>query len=161
MESTLPVFENIWLADDDSDDRELFGDVLHQLLPLCKLTMFTDGEELMQQLNGNVKPDILFLDINMPLRDGLDCLLQIRANRCYRNLPVIIFSSTTREDQIENSYRYGANLFYTKPSSLAELIAGLSTIFKMKWKDPSARTSSFAEYQLSQIFSPDQSPERD
>lgn len=161
MDNKLPVFENIWLADDDRDDRELFSDVLKQLLPICKLTTFNNGEELMQQLNGDVKPDILFLDINMPLRDGLDCLLHIRAHRPYRNLPVIIFSSTTRPDQIETSYHYGANLFYNKPSSLAELIAGLSTIFKMKWKDPSTRTSSFAEYQLSQIFSPDQSPERD
>lgn len=136
MDSTVPLFENIWLADDDRDDCELFTDVVKQILPFAKVTTISNGEKLMQMLKGKEKPDCLFLDINMPCIDGLECLLQIRAQRCYRDLPVIVFSSTTQPSHMETSYQYGANLFYTKPSSFQDLIAGLSTIFKLNWKDP-------------------------
>ena len=135
MDSKLPVFENIWLADDDRDDCEMFTDVISQILPFANVTIVSNGEMLMQKLEDtNKPPDCLFLDINMPLMDGLECLLQIRAKRNFSSLPVIIFSSTTQQAHLNSSYQYGANLFFTKPSSFAELIAGLSTIFKMNWK---------------------------
>jgi CheY-like chemotaxis protein len=136
METTAPVFEDIWLADDDCDDCELFREVISQLLPDAQLTVVCNGEELLERLKNHDRPDCLFLDINMPLMDGLESLLEIRAQRVYRNLPIIIFSSTEQPSHLETSYQYGANLFYTKPSTFAELSGGLSTIFKMNWKDP-------------------------
>lgn len=141
MDSKLPVFENIWLADDDGDDCELFTDVIKQILPLATVTIIPNGEVLMQKLKDERKPDCLFLDINMPLVDGLECLLQIRSQRCFRNLPVIVFSSSTQPNHIDTSYKYGANLFYTKPSSFTDLIGGLSSIFKMSWKDPGEKAA--------------------
>lgn len=142
METTAPVFENIWLADDDADDCELFQDVLKQILPLASLTIIPNGEDLMNLLNTTHKPDILFLDINMPCKDGLDCLVEIRAQRQFARLPVVIFSSSTQPKHIDVSYGYGANLYYSKPTSFQELIAGLSTLFKMNWNDPYTITSN-------------------
>ncbi len=136
MDKRLPVFENIWLADDDKDDGDLFTDVVKQILPLSTVTVIGRGDLLMEKLKGEERPDCLFLDINMPEMDGLECLLQIRAQRIFRNLPIIIFSSTTQPAHLSTSYEYGANLFYTKPSSFQELIAGLSSILKLNWKDP-------------------------
>ena len=141
MNSPGPVFENIWLADDDPDDRELFEDVLRQLLPLCRLTSFKDGEELMNALSPSNKPEILFLDINMPKKNGLDCLVEIRAQRHFSRLPIVIFSSARETKFMDSSYGYGANLYFSKPTSFNELIAGLSRLLRMDWNDPLTITS--------------------
>ena len=153
MESKLPVFENIWLADDDKDDCDLFKDVVHQILPLAKVSIISNGELLMQKLKDETGPDCLFLDINMPLMDGLECLLQIRAQNCYKSLPVIMFSSTTQPEHLKAAYQYGANLFFSKPYSFAELIAGLSSVFKMNWKDQKEGFASRSDQTFDQFLS--------
>lgn len=142
MNSALPVFENIWLADDDQDDCELFEDVLKQILPVCRLTVFNNGNDLMESLSPSNKPEILFLDINMPLKNGMDCLLEIRAQRHFSRLPIVMFSSSREPKFMDSSYGYGANLYYSKPTSFNELIAGLSNLLKMNWDDPYTITSN-------------------
>lgn len=143
MELSKPIYRDIWLADDDLDDCETFKDVLKQILPSCSVTIINNGKELIELLNPTRKPDILFLDINMPYKDGLDCLIEIRAQRFFSRLPVIIFSSSNQPRDIDKSYGYGANLYYTKPSSFQQLIVGMGTIFKMNWDDPYAITSNY------------------
>lgn len=142
MDIIVPVFEKIWLADDDKDDCELFEDVLKQIMPLSSLTIIPNGEVLMNMLSPATKPDIIFLDINMPRKDGMDCLVEIRAQRHFSRLPIVIFSSTKESKFVDTSYGYGANLFYSKPTSFNELIAGLSNLFKMNWNDPFTITSN-------------------
>ena len=142
MDTVIPVFEKIWLADDDKDDCELFEDVLKQIMPLTCLTIIPNGEVLMNMLTPATKPDLLFLDINMPCKDGMDCLLEIRAQRHFSRLPIVMFSSTKESKFIGTSYGYGANLFYSKPTSFNELIGGLSNLFKMNWNDPFTITSN-------------------
>ncbi len=137
-----PVFENIWLADDDKDDCELFEDVLKQILPHTALTIISNGEVLMNKLTPATTPDILFLDINMPCKDGMDCLIEIRAQRHFSRLPIVIFSSAKSSKFIETSYGYGASLYYSKPTSFQELISGLSNLIKMDWTDPFTITSN-------------------
>ena len=141
MDSTFPLFENIWLADDDPDDRELFEDVLRQIMPLCHLTTFINGEELMKTLSTSNKPEILFLDLNMPKKSGLDCLVEIRAQRHFSRLPIVIFSSAREARFMDSSYGYGANLYYPKPTSFNELVAGLTALLRMDWNDPLTITS--------------------
>src|SRR5690349_18527188 len=109
MEFRFPLFEKIWLADDDHDDCELFADVLKQILPSVQLALFTNGNDLMTMLNRGLRPDLLFLDINMPLKDGLDCLLEIRSKRHFCRLPIIMFSCSQEKKFIDASYGYGAN----------------------------------------------------
>ena len=141
MNSPAPVFENIWLADDDPDDRELFEDVLREVLPLCQLSTFHDGDELMKALTPSYKPEILFLDINMPKKNGLDCLVEIRAQRHFSRLPIVIFNSARESRFMDSSYGYGANLYFAKPSSFNEHISDLSRLLKMDWDDPLTITS--------------------
>jgi DNA-binding response OmpR family regulator len=142
MDTHIPVFEKIWLADDDKDDCELFEDVLKQILPTVSLTIIPNGEVLMNTLSPSNKPDILFLDINMPCKDGMDCLVEIRAQRHFSRLPIVMFSSSKESKFIQTSYGYGANLYYSKPTSFQELIAGLGNLFKMNWDDPFTITSN-------------------
>jgi CheY-like chemotaxis protein len=141
MENQFPIFENIWLADDDPDDREIFEDAITQILPKVSLTMFSSGEEVLSLIDSGKLPDILFLDINMPC-SGFDCLQEIRDKRKLRKLPVIIFSSSVHPNDIVVSYGLGANLFYKKPSSFSQLIAGLQYLFQMNWNDPYTITSN-------------------
>lgn len=139
----LPLaFENIWLADDDIEDREIFEEAIKKILPLTSLVTIPNGEELMKQFEISKPPDLLFLDINMPCKDGMDCLIEIRANRKFYKLPIIMFTSSTQPNDIDRSYGYGANLFYSKPSSFTSLIEGLSDLLKMNWKDPYTITSN-------------------
>jgi DNA-binding NarL/FixJ family response regulator len=136
MDNATPIFEKIWLADDDEDDCELFEDVLKEIMPQSFLTIIPNGETLMNMLTPATKPEILFLDINMPCKGGMDCLVEIRAQRHFSRLPIVIFSSTKESKFVHTSYGYGANLFYSKPTSFNELIAGLDQLFKMNWDDP-------------------------
>ena len=142
MDRIVPVFEKIWLADDDKDDCELFEDALKQIMPLVSLTIIPNGEVLMNMLTPATKPDMLFLDINMPCKDGMDCLVETRAQRHFSRLPIVIFSSTKESKFIHTTYGYGANLFYSKPTSFNQLIVGLSNLFKMNWDDPFTITSN-------------------
>ena len=142
MDILDPVLKTVWLADDDKDDCELFKEVLMQIMPLSSLTIIPNDEVLMGMLTPAKKPDILFLDINMPCKDGLDCLVEIRAKRHFSRLPIVIFTSTKESKFVHTTYGYGANLFYSKPTSFNALIQGLGNLFKMNWDDPFTITSN-------------------
>lgn len=139
MASALAI-KNIWLAEDDKDDCEIFIDVVQQLLPLTTVSVFANGEEVMNHLSTSNKPDMLFLDINMPIKDGIECLLEIRAIRDFSRLPIVIFSSSKAPQFIDKAYGYGANLYYTKPASFTQMIEGMSKLLQMDWSDPSTIT---------------------
>ena len=142
MESPVSVFKNIWLADDDIDDRQLFEDAVNQILPATTVSTFLNGEVLMAAVHAGQMPDILFLDINMPCKDGMDCLKEIRAIEQFSRLPIIMFSSSVQPKHVEPAYGFGANLYYSKPTTFYELIAGLSNLFRMNWADPYTITSN-------------------
>ena len=142
METGRTIFKNIWLADDDTDDCEIFEDVIKQILPTASVTTIPNGEELMKLLSPASAPDILFLDINMPLKDGLSCLVEIRAQGHFSKLPIVVFSSANQSKIVDQSYDNGANLYYSKPASFIQLIAGMSQLFQMNWNDPFTITAN-------------------
>src|SRR5688500_2039708 len=106
--------QTIFIADDDSDDELLFRHALAEVEPSIKLEATKDGNELLSLLQ-NLKPDMLFLDLDMPTKNGLECLKAIRSNTVYIDLPIIVFSSTSRKANIDVAYEMGANLFFIKP----------------------------------------------
>ena len=112
------------LADDDPDDRELFTETIKDIAPSASLHAFEDGRGLLAYLDkcDNPGPDIIFLDINMPYICGKECLKKIRTHSKFRDTPVIIFSTSTDENDIYETYKYGANLFITKPGSYMEQV---------------------------------------
>lgn len=114
---------NILLADDDTDDCLFFKKALEELSVNSELNIVNDGEQLMNYLDENSDnlPLVLFLDINMPRKNGLECLGEIRQNRKLKDLPVVIFSTSNSWDTINTLFRSGAHVFIHKPSDFSQL----------------------------------------
>ena len=96
---------HILLADDDEDDRTFFNEALQELKMNNKLTLFKDGKELMDYLEQpDIKlPHVLFLDLNMPGKTGIDCLKEIRANVRFKEVSIAIYSTSSSEKDIEDT----------------------------------------------------------
>lgn len=111
----------ILLADDDIDDCIFFKDAIADLTDPENFTTVRDGEELMQVLSNPKKklPHILFLDLNMPRKNGFECLGEIKQNIRLKNLPVIIFSTSFEQEVVDLLYKNGAHFFIRKPSEFA------------------------------------------
>ncbi len=113
---------NVLLADDDIDDCIFFKEALGELLLSTDLTVVHDGEQLMQLLSNDTieLPHILFLDINMPRKNGLECLAEIKLNERLKDFPVIIFSTSFEQDIVNVLYESGARYFIRKPSEFEQ-----------------------------------------
>lgn len=116
----MPVFPatlQILLADDDSDDCLLFREALAELPGAANLTIKSNGELLLRHLQNNQSelPQVLFLDLNLPRRNGLQCLQEIKKNPCFSILAVIIFSTTADEEMVDLLYEQDADYYIRKP----------------------------------------------
>jgi CheY-like chemotaxis protein len=130
MEMTNGQVLNVLLADDDPDDRMLFEDAVSGIDAQVTLNTVKDGEELIEFLSTTVLlPDMLFLDLNMPRKNGFECLAEIRANRNMQDVFISIYSTTASEKEIEETFRNGANMFINKPNTFSELKTMLSKMF--------------------------------
>ncbi|TLU98784.1 response regulator [Dyadobacter luticola] len=113
----------ILLADDDDDDTFLFQEALQQLPSPMELLIADNGMELMNILeDGDVKPDVIFLDMNMPVKNGLECLTEIRSTPGFEETPIIILSTSIAQYLWESAYKGGANLYIQKPTSFDGLV---------------------------------------
>jgi CheY-like chemotaxis protein len=114
---------NIFLADDDKEDCLLFKEALEELSVSAKLTTFENGEQLIETLNKkqNKLPDVLFLDLNMPRKNGFVTLGEIKRNNELDSLPVIIFSTSFEQKQINQVFRDAAHYYIRKPTEFSEL----------------------------------------
>ena len=114
----------ILLADDDADDCLLFKDALGELPLLTQLSTVANGEQLMEVLNQTeLLPDLLFLDLNMPRKNGFDCLLEIKQSERLRRLPVIILSTSVEENMVNQLYANDAEYYICKPNEFSQLVS--------------------------------------
>lgn len=127
--------QSIVLADDDEDDRFVFQDVIDEISAGITVENVSNGLELMNLLK-HFAPDLLFLDLEMPYKNGLECLVKIRNSPPLQKLPVIVFSSTTRPANIQTAYEMGAHLFLIKENSFNEYAAAIQSILQLNWKEP-------------------------
>jgi CheY-like chemotaxis protein len=114
---------NILLADDDTDDCYFFKEALKEFSLSTQLTAVHDGEELMHQLTKetNELPDVLFLDLNMPRKNGFECLSEIKLNKKLNHLPVIIYSTSFHTKIADMLYRNGVTYYISKPTEISKL----------------------------------------
>jgi CheY-like chemotaxis protein len=124
---------NVLLADDDDDDRLLFLDVLKEQAVPVNLSVAVNGEVLMGMLAKSRLPDLIFLDLNMPLKNGFECLDEIRADARMRHVPVIIFSTSSQPSAIDQVYRRGAQLYIRKPNDFAQLKKVINHVLSKQW----------------------------
>jgi CheY-like chemotaxis protein len=123
---------DLLLADDDLDDRDLFEMAVKDLNLEVDLTMVSNGEQLLNQLNlKKSPPDILFLDLNMPRINGFECLKEIKQSERLRNIPVIIYSTSIGEHAANQLYEDGAFLYVQKPDKFSKLKDIIHEVLRM------------------------------
>lgn len=130
-----PSKMQIFLADDDQDDRLLFEEVLNEIAVSKELTMFKNAVELMEYLNKEdaVLPHIIFLDLNMPFVSGTECLKEIRNNSRFRDISIAIYSTSSLEKDIEETFINGANIYITKPNDYGMLKKIIKNVLNINW----------------------------
>ena len=114
---------NILVADDDRDDQLLFREALERSCGgRCSVQAVYNGVELLQRLHERdvQMPDLIVLDLNMPLKDGVATLREIRSEKRYNQLPVFILSTSSRPDDITECRQLGCSNYYVKPYRLTE-----------------------------------------
>ncbi len=125
----------ILIADDDEDDKDL----IREAIPDIENTLIEDvdnGMALYQKLiEIENLPHFIFLDLNMPKMGGKECLVKIRANVKLKELPIIIYSTSCAEKDIEETYKLGANLYVIKPNTFSEIKIILAKIVSINWLD--------------------------
>ena len=111
------------LADDDSDDKTLFCEALSEIDPSIVCHTASDGKEALAILSEKQikKPNIIFLDINMPVMDGWQCLGKLKEHTDHKDIPVIMYSTSSYQRDIDLALESGAFCFFTKPSDYREL----------------------------------------
>jgi len=114
---------NILLADDDESDRLLFREAFEELKTKSLVHMVNNGMQLMAYLTKKdaVLPHLIFLDLNMPRKNGLECLKEIRSNEKFAAIPIAIYSTSASKNDIEETFRNGANVYIKKPSDFSTL----------------------------------------
>jgi CheY-like chemotaxis protein len=118
------------LADDDPDDVALFREALSIVDPSIIFYFAQDGKAALDKLSDKnlEEPDIIFLDINMPVMNGWECLAKIKLNESYSYIPVVIYSTASYRREIEKAFDMGAFCFFTKPTDFKDLITNLRAI---------------------------------
>jgi CheY-like chemotaxis protein len=126
----------ILLADDDAEDRELFEEVAAGVNSNIRLDTVPDGEKLMGWLMNKHSslPDIIFMDLNMPRKGGKECLDEIRSIPKLRDIPIVIYSTSSSLWDIDDTFDKGANLYVRKPTSLRELTAIIKKVVDLDWQ---------------------------
>lgn len=122
----------VFYADDDAEDCELFSEALRQLDNDIRTIIARDGREALAFLeNTRELPDYIFLDINMPLVNGKTVLIEVKKNARLRNIPVIMYSTTSDTNEIKEYYKLGAHDFLIKPNNFPSLCDSLESIFNL------------------------------
>jgi len=124
----------VFYADDDQEDREFFEYALKNIDSKEELYLMEDGQALLDVLNDPPPtPNIVFLDLNMPGKNGFMVLSEIRAIEKFKNLPVVIFSTSNDDVLIDKSFTLGASLYITKPLGYDDLLSLLRQVFRLDW----------------------------
>ena len=127
---------HILLAEDDDDDRLFFKDAIEEIKVKTVVTMVNDGVELMEYLhNPNIHlPHLVFLDLNMPRKNGMQCLKEIRSNHKLKELSIAVYSTSALEKDIEETFINGANIYIKKPNDFEVLKNILAKVITINWQ---------------------------
>lgn len=133
------MVESIVLAEDSLEYCFFFKKALMQVDPQKGFVSVNDGDKLIRLLESYL-PDLLFLDLAMPCKNGVQCIKEIREQREYSSMPIIVFSVTDDDKAIQVAYALGANLYIVKPNEYTQLVQMLKTVLSMDWSNPKSIT---------------------
>lgn len=119
----------ILLADDDSDDTDMFGEALAIIDRKIIIHCAFNGSEALKILDElNEKPQLIFLDLNMPIMTGWECLMQLKEDDRYKHIPVIMISTSSHQKEMDMAAKLGAFCYFVKPSNFNDLTQLLKVI---------------------------------
>jgi CheY-like chemotaxis protein len=122
----------ILMADDDEDDRDLTRDALQDTSFIDRMQFVVDGQDLVDYLRrtgpyaspeavDRPRPSLILLDLNMPRKDGREALAEIKSDRDLRQIPVVVLTTSSDEQDVRRAYDLGANSYITKPVTGSKL----------------------------------------
>jgi CheY-like chemotaxis protein len=127
---------NIFYTDDDKDDIAIFKDAAVEASDEINLVINFDGGSLLNLLNNPPpSPAMVFLDWNMPAKNGEEVLTEIRSTKSLREIPVLIFSTSSNADNIEVARQKGANMYIIKPNSFQDIVQIIRYCLSIDWKN--------------------------
>jgi CheY-like chemotaxis protein len=143
MKIVTPVQQtfSVLFVDDDADEFYLFNEAIEQSFIPVSMTRAKDGSQLLKVLNSNEIPDVILMDLNMPYKDGIETLTEIKANHNFKNIPVIIFSTSKNLSQINSCYQKGASFYVVKPETFDDITKVVKKVFSINWKEGSYQPS--------------------
>ncbi len=122
-------FKNILIAEDDKEDYLFLEEGLKEVFPDFTIRRADNGLQLMGYLKSFEKPDIIFLDLNMPVTNGMESLQLIRAIPEFQHIPIIMYSTSHNMKEMEKAYAHGAHYYIVKPTKMKTLVNVLLTLF--------------------------------
>ncbi|MBS1593653.1 MAG: response regulator [Bacteroidetes bacterium] len=127
--TSKPIY--VMLADDSPDEHFLFIHTVKGIDKSITISTAVNGEDLLNKLAGESNlPDIIFLDINMPFKNGKECLYDMRQDVRLRDIPVVIYSTSDEKSDVEETFALGADMYLKKPQDFIELEDILKELFK-------------------------------
>jgi CheY-like chemotaxis protein len=124
----------ILLAEDDVEDIEFFTGIMSEISPDIKIIVAKNGNELISLLESEKQlPDFIFLDLNMPIKTGFECLKEIRSSEKWNDIKIVVLSTSSHQEKIKETYKMGADLYLQKPNSYGTFKEILSKCLQMDW----------------------------
>ena len=136
----MPVINRVFFIDDDEDDCHIFSEALRQVSPDVLLKCINNYSLAIEEMS-RFQPELIFLDLNMPGKNGFECLQELKSHPVFKNIPVTVFSSSEYYKDIDKAYASGATLYFAKPGTFEKLASSLKIILNMNWKEPAEITS--------------------
>ena len=128
------ALHTVFMVDDDPDDRQIVSDAFEEIEMPTAISLLKSGNELMEKLENSTGfhlPSIILLDLNMPGKDGREILKEVKGNKLLRQIPVIIFTTSSHDKDRQTCYELGANCFVTKPTSYNILLETIESIVRL------------------------------
>lgn len=130
-------FSNILIAEDDNEDYLFLEEALKRLNPEFNIKKAANGLQVMGYLKSFETPDIIFLDLNMPIRNGIATLQLIKAVEEFSHIPIVIYSTSHYFKAIDEAYKNDAHYYIVKPTEMEVLINHLLIVFNLLTNDVS------------------------
>ena len=130
-----PKSPHIFYTDDDNDDQQLFRKALNEVDDTLVLTSIDSGDALLELLASPPPvPRLIFLDLNMPRKNGYQVLQEMRSDEQFKDYPVVVFSTSSDPAAVNRTREMGANLFVPKPSTYKGMKQAISVCVNMDWQ---------------------------
>lgn len=125
---------NIFYTDDDVEDQLMFIDAVQEVSNNTNVTTQNNGDDLLRLLKSPPpRPSVIFLDLNMPVKNGFEVLKELKESADFNRVPVVIFTTSDHETAIETTRRLGANLYIPKPLSFTSLKGVIKHVLSINW----------------------------